>query len=486
VRRVWLIGGAAAVVVVLALVLLFEGGSSVPPVRRLIPAAGNGIASYDPYGYAPSKRLVFQQRAAAGVAHLLYAHSPGGVIQTAQRVNALRPMIEQAAKAGKVDPDLLEAIVFLESGGVPTAQASPSLQGAVGLTQILAQTGTQLLGMHIDLKASARLGRQIARTRSPARRRRLFAQRARADERFDPAKSLAATVRYLNFARSKLSNRDDLAVESYHMGVGNLQNALAAYGEGDIPYAQLYFDSSPLRHAKAWNILSSLGDQSSTYLWKVLAAKEIMRQWRANPQRLFNRAVLQVEKNSAEDVMHPPSSTTAFADPKALKLAEQQGVIQPLNARLLARHGLRIDPGMGELAKKVSATPALYRGLRPEALALALYLGTGVQEISRAGPLDMTSSVRDKKYQQVLAAEDIEATHAFSQHTSGYAFDIARDYRSRAQAEAFQFMLDRLTELHLIAWVREPGAIHVTVSSAARALVPIIGLRPQQLRRAVP
>ena len=71
------------------------------------------------------------------------------------------------------------------------------------------------------------------------------------------------------------------------MGVGNLQHALDAYGEGNIPYAQLYFDSSPLRHAAAWNVISSLGDQSSTYLWKVLAAKAIMRQWRADPQRLF-------------------------------------------------------------------------------------------------------------------------------------------------------------------------------------------------------
>ena len=34
------------------------------------------------------------------------------------------------------------------------------------------------------------------------------------------------------------------------MGVGNLQRALSAYGERDIPYAQLFFDSTPLRHAR--------------------------------------------------------------------------------------------------------------------------------------------------------------------------------------------------------------------------------------------
>jgi hypothetical protein len=33
-------------------------------------------------------------------------------------------------------------------------------------------------------------------------------------------------------------------------------------------------------------------------------------------------------------------------------------------------------------------------------------------------------------------------------------------------------MLDRLQAQNLIAWVREPGAIHVTVSSEARRLMP--------------
>ena len=65
--------------------------------------------------------------------------------------------------------------------------------------------------------------------------------------------------------------------------------------------------------------------------------------------------------------------------------------------------------------------------------------------ISRTGPLIVTSTVRDKDYQRVLAATDHEATHAYSLHTTGYAFDIARVYRSRAQALAFQFVLDRLT-----------------------------------------
>ena len=35
-------------------------------------------------------------------------------------------------------------------------------------------------------------------------------------------------------------------------------------------------------------------------------------------------------------------------------------------------------------------------------------------------------------------------------------------------------MLDRLTALDVIAWVREPAAIHVTVSPRAKALLGLL------------
>ena len=44
----------------------------------------------------------------------------------------------------------------------------------------------------------------------------------------------------------------------------------------------------------------------------------------------------------------------------------------------------------------------------------------------------------------------------------------------RRQALAFQFVLDRLQVLDAIAWVREPGAIHVTAAPEAKALLPLL------------
>jgi hypothetical protein len=129
---------------------------------------------------------------------------------------------------------------------------------------------------------------------------------------------------------------------------------------------------------------------------------------------------------------------------------------------------------MGELAGRLRRSRATYRGLRPAALALLVVLGAGTKEISGSEPLRLTSTVRDQRYQRLLVDRNGEATRNYSLHTTGWAFDVLRRYRSRAQAQAFEFMLGRLQSLDLIAWVREPAAIHVTVSARAEALLGVL------------
>jgi hypothetical protein len=254
------------------------------------------------------------------------------------------------------------------------------------------------------------------------------------------------------------------------MGMGNLENVIAAYGTDNPSYAQLYFDATPDRHPEAQEILSGLGDDSATYLWRVLAAREIMRLYREDPDGLRRLASLQTAKNSAEEVLHPGEETTVFEDPDQLRDAYDAGEIRPFPNAPRAL-GLRRDPRMGELARRVDAEPSLYRGLRPEAYALAAYLGARVRAIAGTNaPLIVTSTVRDQEYQDALVRRNVQATPNYSLHTTGYAFDVERRYRNGKQAMAFQFMLDRLQSLNLIAWVREPDAIHVTVSSDARRL----------------
>jgi hypothetical protein len=458
-----------------------RGDGDVPVVPTPPPQRHEGEFEPvpDPFAWDEDREDDFVRRAARGTSHALYVRSPGGAVASAARTTRWRPLVESAARQARVDPDLLEGLVFLESAGRPDALTAGGTEGAAGLTQILAETGRNLLGLRVEVARSRRYTRRIERERRRGREervRRLEAARRRVDERFDPAEALQATARYLTFARERLGGREDLALVSYHMGVGNLQGVLRAFGgelDGDRSYAEVYFDSTPRRHVRAYRRLAAFGDDSSNYLWKVHAGREIMRLHRRDPAALARLSALHTAKSSAEEVLHPPERTERFGDPRALRAAWDAGRIRVLPDDPVLT-GLAGDPRMGELAERLDVPRGLYRGLRPEALALLLYVGAQVRELSGEAPLIVTSTVRDDAYQRLLVRRNREATRNFSLHTTGWAFDVSRTYRSQRQALAFQFVLDRLQVLDVIAWAREPSAIHVTAGPDARALLPLL------------
>jgi hypothetical protein len=468
--RLALAGSTLTLLIAVIVAAIDSGGPSGPQ----LPGTSLHAPSGDPFAYRASAQASFQARATAGSAHVLFAKSPGGAVATAARVATFRSQIDSATAGTGAEPATVEGIVFLESAGRPNALAGSDPSAAAGLTQILAQTGQSLLGMHIDLAQSRRLTAAIDREAALGQSGLLAhfqRERAAVDDRFDTRKALAATVRYLELARQRFG-RADLAVVSYHMGIGNLQNVLGDYDGGrPVPYAQLYFDTSLDRHASAFTRLHAFGDDSSLYFWRVLGAIEIMRLYRSDPAALARLSALQTARNSSEEVLHPPDRTSVFPDPSALQSAYASHALEQL-PRDPASGGLAYDPGIGSLAKSLGANVSLYRGLRAAAIDLLVELAARVRTLSGSqGALTVTSTARDTRYQRLLGTSDIEATNGYSLHTTGYAFDIARRYATPAQAAAFQAMLDRLQALNLIAWVREPAAIHITVAGDASSVI---------------
>ncbi len=455
-----------------------------PPPTALVPR--ETMPATDPLAYDDSQAEDLERAATLGLGHPLYAKSPGGVFTAARRTESFRELIEDAVEGSDFDADTVEAMVFLESGGRPEVIVGNDPANASGLTQILAETAQNFLEMPVDLERSRALTVRIMgaeRRGDEERAQRLRDQRRAIDARFDPEQALAGTVRYLTQARQRLG-RDDLAVVSYHMGIGNLTNVIRAYTgappdtyvpdlveEHGLSWTRLFFDTAPDNHSLAHDLLARLGDDSPTYYWRVLAAREIMRLYRQDPDRLQELDLLHRAKSSHEEVLHPPGDTERFVDADALREAWDAGSLHPLPDEP-DRLGFTIDRTMGELAPRLRRPRALYQGLRPEALALLVYMAGRVKAISGAiEPLAVTSTLRDDEYQELLRGRNREATHGYSLHTTGYAFDIRRRYESGRQAQAFQFVLDDLTARGLIAWIREPGAIHVTVAKEAKALV---------------
>jgi soluble lytic murein transglycosylase-like protein len=429
----------------------------------------------DPLAWNESRRRDFEARAATGTSHVLYAKSPGGVVASAERTAAWRDLVEASAERHGVDPDTLEALIFLESAGRPDVSAGPTPEAASGLAQIIPSTATDLLGMSVDLERSVALTKAIANAKTAEQAARLRRQRAAVDERFDPEAAIDGAATYLEIAERRFGVTD-LAVVSYHMGIGNLESVIGAYlgvedtepiaalvAAEELSYARLYFDSGPDAHREAYELLRGFGDESADYLWKVRGSAGIMELYRDDPEQLERTAELATAKASLEEVFHPEDETEVFGDSGDIEAALRDGDLVPMP--LSTTLGWIPDEQIGEFAQAVDESSALYRALRPEALATLSYMATRVAEISGSkAPLRVTSAVRDREYQGLLVASNPEATDEYSLHTTGWSFDILREYENGRQAEAFQYELDRLSALAVIDYAVEPRAIHITVS----------------------
>ena len=476
-RRAVLLGGVGLLVIVLCVIVFVLARGGGQPARFLAGGGGGG-GTFDPLAYDAARQAGFEAGAAAGVSHLIYAKSPGGPIASARRTLRFAPLAAKAAVGGPVDAPTLEAIVMLESAGRPDVIAGADPSAAAGLTQIVAATATQLLGMHVDLPASRRLATQIATASArgqTARVKQLRAARARVDERFDPALALAATERYLKIAKG-IFGREDLAIESYHMGIGNLQTALrrftgtsgsadtvaALVRQHDLSYARLYFDSTPIYHPSTYSWLAGLGDDSSTYLWRIRAAAGVLALYRTDPAGLAATAKLQGQAASAERVLRGPQTPT-LATAAAVAGAVRAGA-------LIALPSGAQSSGLG-----LSAGGPRY--LRPEALATALYMAAAVRAIAGVGAtqaLEMTAATTPAGDLRAAARAGHGRADSDPLHASGYAFDISRSYGSPAEAQAFQSVLDRLSTLNLIAWNRLGPIIHVVVGPQASRLIALL------------
>jgi Family of unknown function (DUF5715)/Transglycosylase SLT domain len=438
------------------------------------PARGRVPVAASPASPLVSDRLAIA--ASRGLDRGLFTSSPGGVVATAARVAQWRPLIVRATRKSHFGPNIVEGLVFIESSGRPDVIAGSDVSSAAGLTQIVAATGKGFLHLRVNTTRSRALTNRIARAESRGAyvtARQLRRWRARYDQRFSPARSVAATVRYLEAARRYLGS-NDLAVVAYHMGIGNLQGVVRSFGGETPSYAQLYFGSAPDVHRATWRRLTSMGDMSRDYYWKVLAAKRIMKLYRSDPAALRFEERQQAQKSSAEEVIHPRFRTARFASPSTIVSAWKHHVLRtiPMNAR---RTHIAIGPFFGDQAHKLGRSRRLYRGLRPATLDVLLYIGRRVHDISGTRkPLILTSALRDNRYQSVLMRVNANAARTYSIHTTGYAFDIARAYATPAQAAAFQFVLERLQSVNAIAYIREAAAIHVAVASDAQQKLALL------------
>ena len=252
----------------------------------------------DPFAYDEDAEAEMVRRAAAGTSHALYARSPGGATATARRVAAWRPQVEsRGARGGR----------GRRPGGgprVPGERRPPRRHGRqhggrrrasrrssprrARTCSACTSTSSAAPGSRGASPAPRPAG---AATSSPACRR----ERRAADERYDPAKALAGTGRYLAFARARLGRRTSRWPPTTWASATSRRSSPWRERRSRPTRAST---STPRRRATrpSSSASRSFGDESSTYLCKVHAAAEIMRLYRRDPSRLARLEALHARK----------------------------------------------------------------------------------------------------------------------------------------------------------------------------------------------
>ena len=264
---------------------------------------------------------------------------------------------------------MLEALVFVESAGDPNVIVGRgSRRTPRGSRRSSPKTGQSLLGMNINLARSRQLTRQDRRR--PRRRVRTgarrgwSAERARIDERFDPRQALAATVRYLKIAESHFGRRD-LAFESYHMGIGNLQTRARRLRRRRTRCPTCSCTSTPRPTTTLERLQPAL--RLRRRLLAVLLARAGRRAGHAPvPDRPCGAgpADLPPDRRRLERVRPAPARrrATRSRTPDALDHGYADADDPAAALERGARWGSRYDPGIGSLRPQLRVSPALYRG----------------------------------------------------------------------------------------------------------------------------
>ena len=350
-----------------------------------------------------------------------------------------------------IEPDTLEAIVLLESAGRPDAAADPQLEGAVGLTQILAETGRNLLGMRVDPAGARRIGRSLRARRARGRQRadRPAARApARVDERFDPPKALAATARYLRH-RARASSAATTSRSSATTWASATSRArCATTARTTSPTRGCTSTPRRLRHAEAYRRLAALGDDSATYLWRVDGGARDHAPVPRRPRRARPRlARCRPPRTPPRRCCTRGDETEQFADPVAAarRLRRRGRIVALPRARLARARRARSTARMGELAARLAQRTSLYRGAaRAGARAARLH------RRRREGDLRHRAA---RRHEHACATRATSALLLRTQPRGDAELLAAHDrlgvrhpahVRSRAQALAFQFLLDRL------------------------------------------
>jgi hypothetical protein len=315
----------------------------------------------------------------------------------------------------------------------------------------------------------------------------LLAKRRRVDERYDPAKAIAAQTRYLVRLTYRYG-RVDWALQAYHGGEGGVSNTVSRYlgerrrlftcTEGAIrgtlasrggavtrarpllTYTDLYFGATPRSHPDAFGYLYGRSDDHRYYWWKVLMAERAIALYRRDPKEFRRQWQALRPGQRMEVAWYPERDKLVFHDLADLCRAYDEKTLVRPPADLYAR-GI----ALGNVAPLDAANAYRYKGLRPQSMGALLQLAALYRQQGGGEPLRVLSLTQTETYAALLKArfpepppkkpvapEDIP----IDMHPTGLCFDLQRP-ASAWNRKVLEYALGLLFDRGEIYWLIETG-----------------------------
>lgn len=377
----------------------------------------------------------------------------GDPVGNMKRLDYYEPIIQKAATQNGISARTIRAIMYLESGG-KLDLLSPA--GCAGIGQFAASTAR---GYGLKVSPQWRTLYRSYRTASiPKIRQNRWNKLQKADERFNPRKSIFATAKYLADSADALGGMEE-AVAAYHMGGGNVSRVRKLYRNGNKQpkqdWGDIVLDVDPKNHPKTYAYLHNrLKDDSCWYFFKVAAASEASKLWKTN-RKSFKSKVFAYDW--AAEHGRRPRLAKEFGWYKNLPNYSRDNVSPLVAARILRP----IVAGKEfNLSIKEGVT---YPYLTPEAAGAILYVASEVKKMG-GKPLRLTDAFRTETQQQDYIRRGLAKTE-FTSHRAGMGIDLS--IPTGRTLEALQWSLTLLRARGDLIWYKEGNHYHVTISPKA-------------------
>lgn len=421
-----------------------------------------------------------------------------GAVTRHKRLKNYWPTIQTAAITNGLRPELLWAVLYVESGG-RTDACSNGWMSACGISQFLPDTAKEW-GLQVDLKIHAQiyaaqtrvriLTRELGRAQDEAEEQtillklknarqkvnELLSQRPLLDERFAPEKSVGAAAKKIAADMKTYNNQEDFALAAYHAGNGNIKDIVrlvAAPVQGDdagqwiqqagLTWFKVY--SYALRYSRtaANQELFSWLDWSRNYYFRVRAAENVLEMAMKDYEEFKKQAVYYYVTGRRIYISKEMRENGTYYQYKDIILAHKNGslVEVPDEPEFF---GIKLSWALGSLVNL--AQRKYYRTLTPAALGTLLWIAHQVRKdvVEKNFSLELSSCIRTVAYQKLLSQRNPKAVRGFSWHNQGLAFDIRRTPLNKAQYWSFISVLERLQDEGSIVYLKEGTHLHITVT----------------------